>query len=65
MALTSAASAGPLIRIRDPFANSTSIVPGAAIPLGAGPAAIRTAAKSAVGGGGAQSCRRHPYNWLG
>src|SRR5262249_46132314 len=65
IARTSERSVGPVIRTREPFANSTSIVPEAGIPFGAGSAAIRTAAKFAAGCGRAQSCRRHPYNWLG
>src|SRR5215472_7170054 len=65
IARTSERSVGPVIRTREPFANSTSIVPEAGIPFGAGAAAIRTAAKFAAGCARAQSCRRHPYNWLG
>jgi hypothetical protein len=57
-----AGSTAPVIRIRDPFANSTSIRPGK--PVGVGSAAIRTAAKPA-GGDRRSSCRRHPYSWLG
>ena len=64
-ALTSDASAGPVLLTREPFANSTSIVPGAGISVGAGSAAILTAANSAVGCRRTHSCRRHRYNWLG
>src|SRR5262245_25486247 len=59
-----AASIAPVIRIRDPFANSTSIRPPAGKSLGAASAAIRTAAKLATGDR-RSSCRRHPYSWLG
>src|SRR6516164_3435443 len=60
-----AASTTPLIRIRDPFASSTSIRPAAGKPAGAASAAIRTAAKLAAGGDLRSSCRLHPYSWLG
>jgi hypothetical protein len=50
----------PVIRIRDPFANSTSIRPRAGKPVGAGSAAIRTAAKLDAGCDHRSSCRRHP-----
>jgi hypothetical protein len=56
-----AGSIAPVIRIRDPFANSTSIKP----PAGAGSVTIRTAAKLAAGWDRRSSCRRHPYSWLG
>jgi hypothetical protein len=59
-----AASTAPVIRIRDPFANSTSIRPRAGKPVGAGSAAIRTAAKLDAGCDRRSSCRRHPYSWL-
>src|SRR5215472_723576 len=59
-----AASTAPVIRIRDPFANSTSIRPRAGKPLGAGSAAICTAAKLDAGCDSRTSCRRHPYSWL-
>src|SRR5262245_616520 len=49
IARTSERSVAPVIRTREPFANSTSIVPEAGIPFGAGAAAIRTAAKFAAG----------------
>jgi hypothetical protein len=44
-----AGSIAPVIRIRDPFANSTSIRPGTGKSVAAGSAAIRTAAKLAAG----------------
>jgi len=56
-----AGSIAPVIRIRDPFANSTSIRP----PADAGSAAIRTAAKLTAGCDRRSSWRRHPYSWLG
>src|SRR5215211_9527913 len=44
-----AASIAPVIRMRDPFANSTSISPAADNPAIAGSAVIRTAAKLPAG----------------
>src|SRR5947209_4013096 len=60
MVLTTAASADPLIRTREPFARSTSI----RLPAKTGSAAIRTAAKLAVGCEDRTSSRRQPYSWL-
>src|SRR5262245_41814581 len=61
IARTSEPSVAPVIRTREPFANSTSIVPQAAIPFGApfnGDARRRGARRSRAGeqGGG----RRRP-----
>src|SRR5262245_6844392 len=63
--LSATGSTAPVIRIRDPFANSTSIRPAGGKPAGVGSAAIRTGAKLAAGCDRRSSCRRHPYSWLG
>src|SRR5580700_6440032 len=64
-----AAGSAPMMRIRDPFANSISINPaaitvvGAAAEIGSDP--IRTEANVAASRDPRTSCRRHPYSWLG
>jgi WD40 repeat protein len=52
-------------RMRDPFANSISIMPGALTLAGDGSAVTCTAAKAGACCAGRHSCRRHPYSWLG
>src|SRR5882672_2993371 len=64
------ASTGPVIRIRPPAANSTSIVPPGSVTAGtmgdtgAGSAAIATALNAAGTCTRSQSCWRHRNNWL-
>jgi hypothetical protein len=65
IAASVAGSTAPVTRIRDPFANSISIVPGVDMPAAIGSAATWTAAKVAVGCARRHNCRRHPYSWPG
>src|SRR3974390_3413113 len=60
-----AGSTAPLIRIRVPFVNSTSISPAVDNAAAAGSAAICTAANVAAGCDRRSNCRRHPYSCPG
>jgi hypothetical protein len=68
IALTLEASTGPVIRIRAPVANSTSIAPNEFGCGGVGPApangAIATAENTGSTGVRPQSSCRHRNNWL-
>src|SRR4029077_3040478 len=55
-----AGSTAPVIRIRDPLANSTSIMPRPGGTAEPGPAATRTAANCGASCGRGQSYRTHP-----
>src|SRR5713226_5279681 len=63
--LTVDASTGPVIRIRAPVANSTSIAPGVvgSAVAAPGPGAIATGENTAAAGAAPQSCCRHRNNW--
>src|ERR1041385_7180954 len=64
---TIAPSTGPVIRIRPPVANSTSIallVTGAADPDGSGAPTTVTAEKPGADRAGPHNWRRHRKNWL-
>src|SRR5688572_1577839 len=63
IALTIEASTGPVIRIRAPVANSTSIAPcGASCDAAPGAGTTVTAENVGLDWGGSQSCCRHRNN---